>query len=85
MQTIEVVNIKCDGCEASIMAALTKAGLKNVSVDHTCQRVNFDGDENTAKKVLSKMDYPEKNSEEAKSLLKKAKSFYSCAIGKIKK
>lgn len=85
MKTLKVVNIKCGGCEAGIKDALTKAGLKDVKVDHTCQEIIFEGDENKAKEILTKMGYPEVNSKEAKSLLKKAKSFYSCAIGKIKK
>lgn len=85
MQTIKVVNIKCGGCEASIIKTLEKQGFKNIKVDHTCQEVSFEGDENKAKEILAKMGYPEENSKEAKSLAKKAKSFYSCAIGKIKK
>lgn len=85
MSKIKVVNIKCGGCEAGIIAALTKEGLKNVKVDVQKQEVSFDGDSKKAKKTLLKLGYPEAGSKEAESLFKKAKSYVSCAIGKAKK
>jgi copper chaperone len=83
MSTIEVVNIKCGGCATSIQNALSKQGLKNVKVDPSCQIVEFEGDEIIAEKELTKMGYPKAGSEEAKSLVKKAKSFASCMVGRI--
>lgn len=85
MDTINVVNIKCGGCEKGIVSALTKDGMENISVDIESQKVSFDGDAEIAKKTLSKMGYPEANSPEAKKFSKKAKSYISCAIGKTKK
>ena len=84
MSKIEVVNIKCGGCAKSIEDALTKKGFKNVKVDPSCQMVEFDGDEKTAEQILNKLGYPRVDSEEAKSLMKKAKSFASCMVGRMK-
>jgi len=85
MGSIHVVNIKCGGCEASIISALQKAGLVNIKVDVQNQIVSFEGNIQTANKILAKMGYPEANSPEAKRLSKKAKSYISCAVGKMKR
>jgi copper chaperone len=85
MENIKIVNLKCCGCKASIIKGLEDAGLKEVSVDMDAQSVRFTGDRETARKKLSDLGYPEEGSPEAKSLLKKAKSFVSCAIGRTKK
>lgn len=85
MAKIKVVNIKCGGCEAGIVSALSKKGLKDIKVDIDNQEVIFEGDVSLAKKTLTKMGYPEAGSNEAKSMVKKAKSYISCAIGKTKK
>jgi len=84
MQKIKAVNIKCGGCKKSISAALAKQGIKNIKVDVDEQLISFDGDPILAKKILTKMGYPEAGSKEAKSLLKKSKSYLSCMIGKVK-
>lgn len=84
MNNLQVVNIKCGGCVKSIIGALEKEGMKNVSVEIENQTVNFEGEPEIAKGVLSKMGYPAAGSEEAKSLIKKGQSFISCAIGKMK-
>lgn len=84
MSKIEVVNIKCGGCAKSIESALSKSGFENVKVDSSCQLVEFDGDEKKAEAILSKLGYPRVDSEEAKNLLKKAKSFASCMAGRLK-
>lgn len=85
MSKIEVVNIKCGGCAKSIEDALTKKGLTDVKVDPTCQMVEFEGDESIAEEILNKMGYPKAGSKEAESLLKKAKSYASCMVGRVKK
>lgn len=85
MPEIKVVNIKCGGCEAGIMAALDKAGLSDVKVDVDNQLVSFVGDYEIAKQVLTKKGYPEAGSKEAANFMKKAKSYISCMIGKTKK
>jgi copper chaperone CopZ len=85
MESIKVVNIKCGGCSAMIMNSLEKAGLGNISVDVENQTVNFDGDKEIAKKTLLKIGYPEFDSKEGKSFLKKAQSYVSCMIGRVNK
>lgn len=85
METVKVVNIKCGGCEEGVIDSLTKAGLKNVSVDVQNQLVSFDGDRNQAVNILTNKGYPEAGTKEAASLMKKAKSYVSCMIGKTKK
>lgn len=82
---LKVVNIKCGGCEASIISALEKAGLKNISVNVAAQEVSFEGEKETAAKILSGLGYPLEGSSQAKSLIKKAKSYASCMIGRLKK
>ena len=84
MNTIKIVNIKCEGCKNTIISTLEKNGISNVEVDLEKQEVSFEGDVNIAKEQLAKIGYPEAGSIEAKSLIKKAKSFVSCAIGKMK-
>jgi len=83
MNKLQIVNVKCGGCQKNIISSLTKAGFSGVDVDLETQTVTFDGDVERAKALLSKMGYPEASSEEAKSLTKKAKSYVSCAIGKM--
>jgi|GEM_PF-1371619 copper chaperone CopZ len=85
MKKIKVVNIKCEGCKKGIIDFLEKNGLKKVDIDIEKQIVSFEGDEGLAKKILTKMGYPDKNSAESKSFLTKVKSFFSCFKGKMKK
>lgn len=86
MNQVTVVNIKCGGCEKNIMHSLEKLGCQNIKVDIAKQTITFeDGDLESVKKQLLKMGYPEAGTKEAESVLKKAKSFVSCAIGKMQK
>ncbi|MBT7553584.1 heavy-metal-associated domain-containing protein [bacterium] len=85
MATLDVVNIKCGGCEAQILAALSGVGLKDIKIDVAKQQISFEGDENIAIPILTKMGYPPADSKEAKSFIKKAKSYVSCMIGRTKK
>lgn len=84
MNKVKVVNIKCGGCEKSIISSLEKLGIKKIKVDVASQTITFDGDEEKAVKKLNSMGYPLAESKEAKSLGKKAKSYVSCMIGRIK-
>jgi copper chaperone len=83
IHTITVENIKCGGCMNSIKTALLKInGVQNVNIDKDTETVTIDG---TAEKTillqaLSRLGYPEKGNND---LLKKAKSYVSCAIGKM--
>ena len=85
MPTLKVVNIKCGGCEQSIISALEKGGLTDIRIDVMKQSVSFEGDPEIARKILSSLGYPVADSKEAKSFLKKAKSYMSCMIGRTKK
>lgn len=85
MEKIKVVNIKCGGCSNMIVQSLEKAGLTNIFVDVENQTVSFEGDLDVARKTLLKIGYPEVNSKEGKSLLKKAQSYVSCMIGRVNK
>ncbi|MFW0862474.1 MAG: heavy-metal-associated domain-containing protein [Candidatus Komeilibacteria bacterium] len=85
MPTINVVNIKCGGCAAGIKDKLSKNGFSNIEVSPDEQTVSFDGDEVLAEKILAKMGYPKAGTKEAANLIKKAKSYISCMIGKTHK
>lgn len=80
---LEVENIKCGGCMHSIKSALLKIdGVSDVSLDDNKEKVTIES--TTSREVLaealSKLGYPEKGNND---LLKKAKSYVSCAIGKM--
>lgn len=86
MTTLELVNIKCSGCAATISHALENLECTNISVSPDTQKVSFEGGNiEEIKKKLATLGYPEKNSAEAKSFLKKAFSYASCAIGTMRK
>lgn len=83
IHNITVENIKCGGCVNSIKTALLKIdGVQNVSIDKDTETVTIDGtsDKNILVQELSKLGYPEKGNN---SFLKQAKSYISCAIGKM--
>lgn len=83
MQTLNVVNMKCGGCETKITKSLQSAGISNVHIEVAKGNVSFDGDVEKAREVLSSLGYPEAGTAEAESLLKKGHSYLSCAIGRI--
>ena len=85
---IEVENIKCGGCANSITHSLQKLdGVSSVSVDIENGRVNITAaaaDRERLVAALLKNGYPEKGSTEGLQAAKaRAKSFVSCAIGKL--
>lgn len=83
---IEIVNLKCGGCANSIKKGLhsiegvteveVELETSNVTVEVTNQAVLEE-----VKKKLSSMGYPEVG--DANTVLHKAKSFVSCATGKM--
>lgn len=80
-----VENIKCGGCESTIRKALLKMpNVEDVSVSFENGEVKVKGDaDRTA--ILTRLyglGYPEKDHN---SILVKAKSYVSCAIGKVSK
>jgi copper chaperone len=90
MIAIEVENIKCGGCANSIRKKLEALeGVDAVEVDVEAGVVSVEAPESAlseVKQALAKMGYPEVGSAEGLSALgAKAKSFVSCATGKLDK
>lgn len=86
--SIAVENIKCGGCANTIKNRLSELeGVEAVSVVIEDGLVNIDGDEQLRDKVsaeLLRLGYPEKGTAEGiRAAAAKAKSFVSCAIGRI--
>jgi copper chaperone len=86
--TIEVENIKCGGCANTITTKLSSlTDVRDVQVDIESGKVSLDGD--TSKRdeyasALARMGYPEVGTVEGlKSAGAKAKSFVSCAVGRM--
>lgn len=80
---IEVENIKCAGCMNSITKALMSLlGVSNVSITKETETVFVEGNvqRNLLTAKLSELGYPEKGSN---TILHQAKSFVSCAVGKM--
>ncbi len=89
MNTLQVVNVKCWGCAKTVTFELEELGITNIEVWFTendsadSRTINFEWDKNIVKQKLLDLWYPEVWSKQAKSILKKAKSFVSCAVGKM--
>ncbi|MCB1801525.1 MAG: heavy-metal-associated domain-containing protein [Gammaproteobacteria bacterium] len=86
--TIAVENIKCGGCANSIRSKLLDQELvRAVEVDIEHGEVRIDGNPEWRDQVahaLARMGYPEVGSVEGlQAAAAKAKSFVSCAIGRI--
>lgn len=84
MYKIKVENIKCNGCVKSITSALKKInGILDVDIDRNLEIVIVEGSDETKQEAIDKLasiGYPEKGEN---NLLTKAKSYVSCAIGKM--
>lgn len=82
--TYEVQNIRCGGCANTITKALSEL-FEDVAVDVASKTVTVETeDESKIEKgalVLKKLGYPLTG--ENSGALDKAKSFVSCAIGKL--
>ena len=83
---IEIVNLKCNGCVNTVKkGVLSIEGIDTVEVDLDASKVIVPTeDEHLIDKVkakLSKMGYPEVG--DANTMMHKAKSFVSCATGKM--
>ena len=86
--TVTVENIKCGGCANSIRKALTAiAGVAKADVDVERGTINVEGDEAARPAVtrrLLELGYPESGAVSGLgSAAAKAKSFVSCAIGRV--
>lgn len=85
---IEIENLKCQGCEKSILKGLsTMEQISNIVVDRIHQAVSFTGEASVRDLVADKlrsMGYPEKDSISGLDAgLANAKSFVSCALGRM--
>lgn len=85
---IDVENIKCGGCANSIRKGLTEdERITGVEVDIEGGRITLEGDETARDEIamkLAHMGYPEVGSVEGmRAAAAKAKSFVSCAVGRI--
>ena len=85
---LQVENVKCGGCARSIEKALLADGrISRVSVEPAQGLVVIDSDDDVrahALAVLAKLGYPEKGSVEGlKAAAAAAKSFVSCAVGRM--
>jgi copper chaperone CopZ len=84
--TLYIQNLKCGGCANTITKNLsTIVGIQNITVNVEESAVGFsyanDDQLNTVKDKLKVLGYPEDGA--ANSLGSKAKSYVSCAIGKM--
>lgn len=79
-----VENIKCGGCMTSIKKGILElAGVTHVDIELEEEKITIEGDHlnrTTIAKKLDGMGYPEKGNN---TLFKEAKSYVSCAIGKM--
>tara|TARA_R110002072_G_scaffold131586_1_gene271276 strand:- start:85834 stop:86109 length:276 start_codon:yes stop_codon:yes gene_type:complete len=84
--TLIVQNLKCGGCAKTITSRLsTLSGIKEVEIDvHTSEvQLRYDtlNDLAMAERLLVNLGYPPEGVEN--TMVNKAKSFVSCAIGTI--
>lgn len=82
-QQFEVENIKCGGCMNSIKMALLKIdGAENVIIDKDTDIIFVFGNVDRAIIIdkLNDLGYPEKGNN---TLVRKAKSYVNCAIGRM--
>ena len=86
-ETIIIDNLKCGGCANTVMTQLTAMeGVDKVTVDVITSTVIVDKEEKATRVLLldklTKWGYPEVGTS---NLVQKAKSYVSCAIGRLDK
>jgi len=87
MKTIvHIQNLKCDGCINTITKNLNALDdVSEVRVEVADNSITFEYSEahtlDVVKKTLADLGYPEDG--EANNLMEKAKSYVSCAFGKL--
>jgi copper chaperone CopZ len=79
-----VENIKCGGCMTSIKKGILELkGVSQVEIAIEDEKITIEGDHLNRSVITKKLDgmgYPEKGNN---TLFKEAKSYVSCAIGKM--
>ena len=82
---IHIENLKCGGCAATIKKGiLGLKGINEVNVDVDKSIVSIASEKENLEEIkikLSKLGYPEVG--DKNTVLHKAKSFVSCAVGRI--
>lgn len=86
MTAINILNLKCNGCANTIkkgLLSIEEVTEVEVTLENSEIKINDISEEIFAKvkAKLAKMGYPEVG--DANSMLHKAKSFVSCASGKM--
>jgi len=86
--TIQIQNLKCNGCATTIKNNLQKLkNIEGIEINVADSAVSFDyseeNDLEVVKKELQHLGYPLAGEEN--KLHTKAKSYVSCAIGKMNK
>ena len=85
MTVIKIENLKCGGCAATIKKGLLSIeNVSDVLVDVANDTVSITSENvliDVIKEKLSKLGYPEVG--DKNTILHKAKSFVSCAVGRI--
>ena len=86
MTVIEILNLKCGGCANTIKKGIVSIeGVNEVLINLNTSEVTIDTKDESAillvKAKLSSIGYPEVG--DANTLLHKAKSFVSCATGRM--
>ena len=84
--TLQIQNLKCGGCEATIYKHLSKLkGIDNISINVENSIVQFEYLSQQklldVKETLLRIGYPVQGEEN--SLITKTKSYVSCAIGRV--
>lgn len=84
--SLEIQNLKCGGCASTIINRLSHlASIHNIKIDNDQNIISFSHESKSnleeVKALLLKLGYPVVGEKNAVST--KAKSFVSCAIGRI--
>ncbi len=84
--TLKIQNLKCGGCAHTIKTKLEALNdIENVTVNTDTDEVSFNHLESLeldqVTSLLSKLGYPIQG--ESNPIAKKAKSFVSCAVGRM--
>jgi copper chaperone CopZ len=84
---VVIQNLKCGGCAHTIKTELTKLnGVDDVDVNEEMALVEFESENQDISAVTARLDelgYPIEN--DPNNLMKKAKSYVSCAVGRVTK
>lgn len=86
--TLQIQNLKCGGCAHTVTTKINALeGIENVTVDVENDTVSFkynkEDDLDQVKKKLLSLGYPTVG--DTNSMTSKAKSFVSCAVGRMGK